>query len=404
MSVPIRAIVTIAKGKKHNNVFPLNGDGKRRYIQIEDLRNDANLKYTDEKGVEVSEEDLIIAWDGANAGTIGFGLNGFIGSTLARLRIHHKNFDPNYLGWFLKSNFSYLRNSCTGATIPHISKISLESLRVPEHDLQTQKQIAQVLENADRARRQRKAANALTEQFLQSSFLHLFGDPLNNERGWEMKELSEVFATKPSLGTTTPVSANGQYKIVRVGEIGNVNIALVRCGNVNLTLVERNRYSLVNGDIILARAIGSIDHLGKASIVKKTDEEIVFDSHVMRIRFDQKKINPYYFYYLLQSKGGRKMFLDITKRTAVQFNVNSTQISAFRIPIPPLPLQQHFASLVADAEILRQKQQQSEKELEHLFQALLQQYFGVVTNNVMVETEVLNMAAEDGEPYGKMKI
>ena len=170
MGIALKHIVSISKGKKHNNVFSSNGVGKRRFIQIEDLRNDANLKYTDEKGVEVSERDLIIAWDGANAGTIGFGLNGFIGSTLARLKIVHNDFDSNFLGWFLRSKFSYLRNSCTGATIPHINKISLESLEVPEHDLQTQKQIASVLEDADHARQHGKLLMPSPSNFYKVTF------------------------------------------------------------------------------------------------------------------------------------------------------------------------------------------------------------------------------------------
>ena len=56
----------------------------RRYIQIEDLRHNDNLKYCipNKKSVHVNKDDLIIAWDGANAGTIGVGLEGVIGSTL----------------------------------------------------------------------------------------------------------------------------------------------------------------------------------------------------------------------------------------------------------------------------------------------------------------------------------
>ena len=127
-------IVTISKGKKHEPA-PKKEDRNFRYIQIEDLRNNLNLKYTDEKGVEVNENDLIIAWDGANAGTIGFGLRGMIGSTLARLRIkEEKEFNTDFLGFFLKSNSSYLRSKATGATIPHIDRSTLESLKIPVLD------------------------------------------------------------------------------------------------------------------------------------------------------------------------------------------------------------------------------------------------------------------------------
>ena len=57
-------------------------------------------------------------------------------------------------------------------------------------------------------------------------------------------------------------------------------------------------------------------------------------------------------------------------------SINSTQLKAFPVLIPPLELQQKFASIVADTERLRQRQKQSELELENLFQSLLQKYFG----------------------------
>ena len=97
-------IVSIHKGKKHeilNEFVP----SSIRVLQIDDLRNDNLLKYTnDKKGVIVNEDDLMIVWDGANAGTIGFGKSGYIGSTIAVLR---KNQPEKYstIFHFLKQLF-----------------------------------------------------------------------------------------------------------------------------------------------------------------------------------------------------------------------------------------------------------------------------------------------------------
>src|SRR5258706_2702326 len=149
-------IVKISKGKKHVPA-PKGMHQNFRYIQIEDLRNNDNLKYTNEKGVEVHENDLIIAWDGANAGTIGFGLRGMIGSTLARLRINEdKEYNTDFIGYFLKGQFDYLRANATGATIPHIDRDSLESLKIPSIDFSEQYVIAKILSKSEDLIRQRK--------------------------------------------------------------------------------------------------------------------------------------------------------------------------------------------------------------------------------------------------------
>jgi type I restriction enzyme S subunit len=61
--------------------------------------------------------------------------------------------------------------------------------------------------------------------------------------------------------------------------------------------------------------------------------------------------------------------------SAGQKRVPTTFLREFMVPIPPLELQQKFASIFADSEKLREKQKQNEIELENLFQALLQKYF-----------------------------
>jgi len=128
----VKDIFRISKGKKVSTTVSIPNSSSARYIQIGDLRNDNNLKYTDETNlVAVNETDVVIAWDGAYAGTIGFGLSGIIGSTLARLSIkenYRKNCNAKYLGYFLSGNFTYFQNTATGATIPHVSRKALEKL------------------------------------------------------------------------------------------------------------------------------------------------------------------------------------------------------------------------------------------------------------------------------------
>jgi len=124
--------VSISKGKKHEITDSPSGKAKR-LIGIDDLRNDALIRYTDDaSGIEAISDDVLIAWDGANAGTIGYGKNGYIGSTIARLRVRAdiRVFTP-FLGMYLKSKFDYLRQTATGATIPHINRSALESIPLP---------------------------------------------------------------------------------------------------------------------------------------------------------------------------------------------------------------------------------------------------------------------------------
>ena len=194
----LEELVKISKGKKHSL-----SDTKTstRYIQIDDLRNDNRIKYTnDEAGVFVKKRDVIIAWDGANAGTIGYGLEGLIGSTLAKLSIVNPEVDTEYLARFLQSRFKKIRDNYTGATIPHVSRPHLMSLEIPLPPLDEQKRIAAILDKADTIRRKRQQAIQLADDFLRSVFLDMFGDP--ETKGWEITTVEKVAeSTKGSMRT-----------------------------------------------------------------------------------------------------------------------------------------------------------------------------------------------------------
>ena len=110
--IKLEDIVTVKKGKKPLfSEFP--NEKSVRFLQIDDLRNDKNLKFTDEKtGVLVDEEDVLLAWDGANAGTVGFGKTGYIGSTIAVLKKKNpKDYSTIFIGKFLQSQFEIINSN-----------------------------------------------------------------------------------------------------------------------------------------------------------------------------------------------------------------------------------------------------------------------------------------------------
>ncbi|MBL0017394.1 MAG: restriction endonuclease subunit S, partial [Bacteroidetes bacterium] len=67
-----------------------------------------------------------------------------------------------------------------------------KNIEIPLPPLSEQKRIAGILDAADRLRQQDKALIGCYNQLAQSVFLEMFGDPVRNERGWEMKELGNV--------------------------------------------------------------------------------------------------------------------------------------------------------------------------------------------------------------------
>jgi type I restriction enzyme, S subunit len=184
-----------------------------------------------------------------------------------------------------------------------------------------------------------------------------------------------LLSIPPHIGTITPAKENGDQLCVRVGEVGEWNINLDQCKYVSLRGDELKRFTLLSGDIVLARAIGSESHLGRLSIMGGSSIPVVFDSHLMRLRTDNSRLLTPFLANWLKTDGGRARFMQQARRTAVQFNINTEQLSSIDIPLPPLPLQQKFAQIVLKFERLRAQQREAERQAEHLFQTLLNQAF-----------------------------
>src|SRR5262249_50893587 len=117
-------------------------------------------------------------------------------------------------------------------------------------------------------------------------------------------------------------------------------------------------------------------YLGKSAIIPKLNENTVFESNMMRFSVETKWLNPLFLIFQLQQAHVRQQILQRAKDAVNQSSINQEDVKSFKIFVPPLSLQQQFAGIVAQAEQLRQKQRESERELENLFQALLQRYFG----------------------------
>jgi len=365
-------IVRISKGKKLNSLVNSKTPTSRRFIQIDDLRNNEQLKFTeDNSGVLVNERDILIAWDGANAGTVGFGLVGFIGSTIARLELLEKNISTNYLGWLLRTKSKYLRDNCTGATIPHISKSILTSIKIQIPPLPIQKQIAEILEKADQAKQKRKEANKLTDEFLQSVFIEMFGDPKLNNMGWDKFKLGQIthLITDGKQGDCRN-DFNSGYYFLSAKDINNLKINFSNARQIMKDDFEEvhRRTDLKPGDLLLVNTgatIGKVAILPEDKRVRKT----TLQKSVAVIKPNSSIINVEYLKYcfLIALKEMVK-----SSSGSAQKNLLLSEIRNITLAIPPINLQNIFAEIVNKTEALKEKQKQSEQELENLFQSLMQ--------------------------------
>ncbi|MDB2043002.1 restriction endonuclease subunit S [Clostridium perfringens] len=363
--IKVKELFEIKKGKKVEQIEAFK-EGCIRYIQIDDLRNNNNIKFcNEEKSYIISNsDDIIIAWDGANAGTIGYGLVGAIGSTLAILRKKDNNFNTEYCGLFLKSKFNYLRDKCAGATIPHISRSSLEELEVPNIGIEKQKKIANILNLTQELIDKRKEQIEELDLLIKSKFIEMFGDPVLNPKGWNKQIMNDV----------APVV---NYK----GKFNEEKIWLL-----NLDRVESNTGKIIDFNYV------SIDDIGNSTCTFDTTnvlysklrpylnkvvipKEIGYaTSEMVPLQPIKGTLNRYYLTYMLRSKA----FVEYISEKVVGAKmprVSMNDFRSFEVAIPPIELQIQFENFVKQVDKLKVEMEQSLKKLEDNFNSLMQKAF-----------------------------
>ncbi|HGJ5890996.1 MULTISPECIES: restriction endonuclease subunit S [Arsenophonus] len=376
--MPLGSFLTVSKGKKYT-ISQSPSSTSHRYIQIDDLRNNNNLVFTDDlNGITVTANDLIIAWDGANAGTVGYGLIGKIGSTLARLRINPKyDIETRYVGYFLKSKFREIRKHCTGATIPHVSKNFLLNLSIPLPEKNIQKKISNILDKADNIRQKRKQAIKLADDFLRATFLAMFGDPVTNPKGWDVKPLVSLVVGKFQNGAYFPRDKYSKYGIEMV-HMTDAFYDIIQRGSlkrVQASDADIVKYILTHEDLMISRRSLNYEGAAKPSLIPQSDEPLIFESSMIRITPDKNQIDKRFLFHYLSDPLVKDHFIRKFVTGATIKGISQKNLEQVRVIVPPMEQQKKFLGIVHMLEKYKQKLGESAIGITGMFSALSQRAF-----------------------------
>lgn len=298
-----------------------------------------------------------------------------LGGFISVIRANGESLDASYLYHYLNSDEiqALLRSISRQTTnISNLPTDQLLNVQIPLPPLPIQKRIAVILEKADAAREKRRQANALTEQFLQSAFLDMFGNPITNPKGWE-KETMDELCDRITDGThDTPKRLTQGVKFIT-----GKNIRPHRIDFSNLDFVSQDvheeiyrRCNPIFGDVLYTN-IGV--NLGTA-VMNNLHEEFSM-KNVALLKHNRLKLESRFLEYILNDQRMKKALLKRFSIGGAQSFLSLGNIKMIEIPVPPLSLQQKFAAMVEKVEAMRFRQRASEQELDLLFQALMQRAF-----------------------------
>ena len=357
-------IVSISKGKKHTP----KENGINRYINIENLHDAANSLFTDEKGTFVEEGDLIIAWDGANAGKVGVGFVGVIGSTLARLKIHHKEVHPKYLFWVLESKNAIIKSQRTGATIPHINGASLRSLEIPHPPLEVQKQIADTLDKADALRRKDEELLKKYDELAQSIFYDMFESKVENLQKVTLEKICLIITDGTHLSPKF-ISSGIPFLFVSNIKDDKVIYETDRYISEQEYLLLYKRTPIKKGDILLT-TVGSYGN----PVLIDSDERFMFQRHIAYIKPDSSKICSEFLFRQMKSSFIKRQ-IEAKVRGVAQKTLNLGDLKKIEVILPSIQEQKLYREKELVLKNYKEKLLKSFIKGESLYKSLINTYF-----------------------------
>ncbi|UWX68146.1 restriction endonuclease subunit S [Empedobacter stercoris] len=292
------------------------------------------------------EPTLLITCRGATCGTLNISLpKSYVNGNAMALDNLSKDYDLKFLYYYLSQRG--FNDVISGSAQPQITRENLSKVKVLKPALEIQKQIVEKLDKAQEIIRYNEEIIAKYDALTQSLFLDMFGDPVKNEKGWEMVNFENVMSLKrgydlpvqdrikdgkiPVFGSNGILDYHDTYKTDkpclitgRSGTIGLIHKSIEPCWPLNTSL-----YSY-----------------------KTNDNNIIFLEYLLR-----------YFKIERFSHGAGVPTLD------------RKLVHKENIPNIPLELQNQFAERVSAIETQKQLAVQALQQSENLFNSLLQQAF-----------------------------
>lgn len=282
---------------------------------------------------------------------------------------------PEYLALMLRSSsFKRLLEGLAhgGSSKTRIAAATLEALPVPLPPLATQ----QAILDADAAGRAQAAAllaeAAAVEAVNGNELLILLGLPIIPPKAPKQKvqvmswSKLERWSTRAILD---PTIFSGTYPTVQLGSVSAVTygitkdptnrpgqnarpylrVANVQRGELDLREVktievspsEQERYELLNGDILVCEG-NSADLVGRPAIWRDEIPHCIHQNHLLRVRTNSSELLPEFLLAYMNCPQARRYFYARAKYTTNLASINSTDLKALPVPLPPLKIQQSF--------------------------------------------------------------
>ena len=319
-----------------------------------------------------SQQYIAIVKDGAGVGRVMIlPAKSSVVGTLQYI-IPKKNINIRYLYYVFKG--LNLAKYVSGATIPHIYFKDYGKLKIPIPPLITQSAIVAELDSLHHLKELQEQQLEEYDKLAQSTFYAMFGDPIENEKGWEVKKLGkicEITSSKRIFANEYKESGIPFYRskeIIEKSKSQSISLELFISEDRYIELKENFGVPKI-GDILMT-AVGTI---GEIWVVNDEAPFYFKDGNIVWLKMDNNSNSIYYSYLIKQLVNEYKKKMSIGSAYSALTIINLKNMDVY---LPPLSIQTQFSQRIEKIEVQKVLVKQSIAQTEQLINYTMDKYFG----------------------------
>lgn len=355
--------VTFAQSDASSDPFE-NGVPVLRAGNIQEhLITETDLVWVDRKFVGeeqyLQRNDIVVCTSSGSASLVGKSaileheFEGTWGAFNAVIRCNPDVLMPEYMAFWLSSAAfrAWKDRHVQGANIQNIKQSSLESIRLPIPSLPEQQRIVNVLRQAEAVTQAKKSISDQVDYLIRTAYWEYFSAWYTADGLIDPVRICD-YVSDSQYGVSEAMGEAGTHAVLRMNSMttsGWLDLTDLKYASLSKKDIESTE--LRDGDLLFNRT-NSKELVGKCAIWRPVVGAFSFASYLVRFRLKPEML-PEFLWATLNSAYGKYRLLNSAKQAVSMANVSPTDLGRITVPLPPLPLQQKFATLVREVEALR---------------------------------------------------
>lgn len=328
----------------------------------------------------VEKNDIVIAMSGATTGKVGINKTEhrfYLNQRVGLFRENKEKIQHLYLYYFLQTQAQDALRMAEGLAQPNLSTGQIKDFRIPVPPLPTQQSIVSELDSLSKIIADCKETLKDYDALEQSIFYDMFGDPVKNEKGWEVREMGSICEVTSFKRVLIEDVVDEGIPFVRGTELTEM-CGLTRGEQMKFSLfITQEHYERVKkitgvpsvGDLL----IPSINSKGYVWIVDTTEPMYYKDGRVLWVHINKDFFRSEYLQKTINSILLNSYSLMASGATFAELKLFI--LRELNIPVPPIELQIQFADKINAIEQMKAETKEALQEAETLFQARMDYWF-----------------------------